>query len=151
QLEGVSMASATIPLTSGFELRRFDGDAWEALRSNVNHEQLNPDIIAEQVFLTREGTHVMPPRQLFYSPPKVQDPPERDVLWDEWWQPLLALALFMPEDFAVGVRLEITPKWRLRKNGDFSGDFLPLAFLHEDEPAEEIFERWHNSIPDTYN
>lgn len=144
QLQGMSMEPVKLSLADGFELQRFDAKTWEAMQPDVD-EQLNTEIVVEQVFLMKPDTRVLPARRFFYSPPRKDVPPQRDVLWTLWWRPLLALALYKPEDFRVGVRIEITPKWRLRKSGDFEGEYLPW-----DEQEGETVERWQNSIPDNY-
>lgn len=153
QLQGVSMESASIPLTDGYELRRFTAEEWEDMQSQVEHERIDPEIVTEQVFLTKDRTHVFPPRRPTHS--FLEETPEeslrrRDALWTDWWPPLLALALYRPEDFRVGVRLEITPGWRVQRSGDFEGEFLPPWYRDPDTLAGEVIEIWRNSMRDEY-
>ncbi len=133
-LDGIEPALGEIQLEEGFKLKTFSEEEWTALHPRIPDERVGTEIATRQVFLVKRAVGLIP--AFHYEPKRVR--PVRDPLWDEWWLPLLGIALYRGDYFSAGVRLEVDPGWRISSVGSFSdfGDELPW------DSDEDLPEGW---------
>lgn len=123
-LAGVAPCEEPLELEHGFRLVTSSGEEWLEFQPRCSAEQLEPATVVRQTFLQNRKLRLLAQPRLFSTR---QRGPRRDPLWEGWWVPLLGLALYRPEQFSDGVRVEVEPRWRRRQHGDFGdyGDELP--------------------------
>jgi hypothetical protein len=141
-LNGVVPIQGAVELADGSKLIRFTEAEWLTLQPKLRSEQIDPGVVVRQTFLRHDGRPLLNlPAHPGFS---IRDRELRcDPLWDDWWKPLLGLSLYSPEFFSDGVRLEIEPLWRLRREGDFSeyGDIFPPQ---DDEDGPESWRPYES-------
>ncbi len=139
-LDGIAPVVGEIQLEQGFKLKTFSEQEWTALNPRIHDERVATEIATRQVFLVKHSVKLIP--TLRFEPKRTT--PVRDPLWDDWWLPLLGIALYRCDHFSDGVRLEVDPAWRIKKRGSFSdfGDEFPWD-EHEDSP--EVWQPYRSS------
>lgn len=140
EVYGAVSSGAPVELGCGFRLRRFSRDEVATWNPRVRTEQLDPYPVAEYSFVVSESSRAFLPERPFQLLP-ARPTVERDPFWTEgWWKPFLLFNLFSSEPVVSGVRMQVTPGWRIQRKGEFEGEFYPSS---DPETGEVDGEYWH--------
>lgn len=149
EVYGGRIDETPIDLGSGFLLKRFTEMEIRGWNPPLRREQLDPYSTSHYAFVFSERAHALEAAasRMNFDPARPREV-RHDPFWAaEWWKPFLVLNLFQPRQVVAGVRLNVTPGWRIDRDGEFEGEYCETPDPETGESAGVYWDTlggWHD-------